>query len=100
MHTLLQANGTPGLQMLESNVMVRGPRWWWRLGLRQVAGPTQLFHELTLFVDLPLRGKEDNEKSVLQGSSISKMSSLMKTKLKCVPLIDGPGHRTHARGDL
>lgn len=24
MHTLLQANGTPGLQMLESNVMVRG----------------------------------------------------------------------------
>lgn len=23
MHTLLQANGTPGLQMLESNVMVR-----------------------------------------------------------------------------
>lgn len=25
MHTLLQANGTPGLQMLESNVMVRLP---------------------------------------------------------------------------
>lgn len=25
MHTLLQANGTPGLQMLESNVMV-GPQ--------------------------------------------------------------------------
>ena len=43
-HTLLQANGTPGLQMLESNVMVRGPRRWWRLGLCQVAWPTQLFY--------------------------------------------------------
>lgn len=27
MHTLLQANGTPGLQMLESNVMVGAAGW-------------------------------------------------------------------------
>lgn len=44
-HTLLQANGTPGLQMLESNVMVRPPGGCAGRGGCCLAGwPTQLFH--------------------------------------------------------
>lgn len=53
-HTLLQANGTPGLQMLESNVMVH-------------AAPTQLGEGqscFTVLADLPFGGKEKNSKCV------------------------------------
>lgn len=49
-HTLLQANGTPGLQMLESNVMVC------------VHLPRHPLPSLTLLLDLPFMGKDDNMK--------------------------------------
>lgn len=56
-HTLLQANGTPGLQMLESNVMVgaapacAGTAW---------ARGRQGCLSVTLLAGLPFRGTEDN----------------------------------------
>lgn len=59
-HTLLQANGTPGLQMLESNVMVGAPRSasvWARRGFG-------LLDRVTVFADLPLRGNDDINLSI------------------------------------
>lgn len=56
MHTLLQANGTPGLQMLESNVMV-GPLGRWHGGTRW--GPHLLYLKCLIeqkHQGCPLRG--------------------------------------------
>lgn len=81
-HTLLQANGTPGLQMLESNVMVGAPRSasvWARRGFG-------LLDRVTVFADLPLRGNDDIEVSTSQGFTQARMPSSMKPKPgKCFP---------------
>ena len=66
-HTLLQANGTPGLQMLESNVMVGPPRC---PGPRMLAGSghaglgpnPERSYRVPFLAGLPPRGKEDIEK--------------------------------------
>lgn len=60
-HTLLQANGTPGLQMLESNVMVQLLPGAGTPG-RGRGGRPELSHQVTVLADPPFRGKEDNTK--------------------------------------
>lgn len=90
-HTLLQANGTPGLQMLESNVMVGAPAWACGPGPRTFgrSGDSGELDRVTFFADLPLRGKDDI------GSAPAQMSSFMKTKLgKCFPQIARNSRRT------
>lgn len=87
MHTLLQANGTPGLQMLESNVMVGAAGWGGGPQARRRGpwvGPRGGFiltPELTCPAEL-----EDREQPI-QGAIVKKKNSFMETQLKHAPLI-------------
>lgn len=60
-HTLLQANGTPGLQMLESNVMVQLLTGAETPGCGH-GGRSELSPQVTVLPDPPFRGKEENTK--------------------------------------